>query len=350
MPALVEQLSDARSASPIPGGRGRADDRRRHRHRADRPACDRSHAPGGGEGRRRAARRSRITACASASAPTRWSSAGWKPGARTRSACTCSTRKHPLIGDPLYGGSFKLPKAATPELVETLRSFKRQALHAEKLEFVHPNQRRDGQRPSAPMPADMQALLATLRADTAALQALSDARRWLPTLPEADWPAPPNVRAFTTLRTGPGASVRALRPLQPRACAAATSRRRRADNRAAPAGAARRCRGRRAGCTRCTASRSCASSDPSRARRRTGRRCRVTGELGTAAGDPDRRLPAGAVLRRGRQRNRRRACRLARPCRAACSKRRSRRWLRRRARSAGLARARRRTARLRSRR
>src|SRR3990167_1309426 len=74
--------------------------------------------------------------------------------------------KHPLIGDPLYGGSFKLPKAATPELVEMLRSFKRQALHAEKLEFVHPV---SGEKISteAPIPADMQALIATLRADTA---------------------------------------------------------------------------------------------------------------------------------------------------------------------------------------
>ena len=75
--------------------------------------------------------------------------------------------KHPLIGDPLYGGSFKLPKAATPELVEMLRTFKRQALHAEKLAFVHPV---SGETISteAPMPADMLALVATLRADTAA--------------------------------------------------------------------------------------------------------------------------------------------------------------------------------------
>ena len=75
--------------------------------------------------------------------------------------------KHPLIGDPLYGGSFKLPKAATPELVEMLRTFKRQALHAEKLAFVHPV---SGETISteAPIPADMLALVATLRADTAA--------------------------------------------------------------------------------------------------------------------------------------------------------------------------------------
>ena len=75
--------------------------------------------------------------------------------------------KHPIIGDPLYGGSLKLPKGATPELVEALRGFKRQALHAETLEFAHPV----GGEPvrcSAAMPADMQTLVAVLRNDSAA--------------------------------------------------------------------------------------------------------------------------------------------------------------------------------------
>ncbi len=73
--------------------------------------------------------------------------------------------KHPIIGDPLYGGPLKLPKGATTELVESLRGFKRQALHAETLEFVHPL---SGEpiRCSTPMPADMQALVASLREDT----------------------------------------------------------------------------------------------------------------------------------------------------------------------------------------
>ncbi len=77
--------------------------------------------------------------------------------------------KHPLVGDPLYGGSFKLPKAATPALVEALRTFKRQALHAEKLEFVHPV---SGQPMTfqSPVPADIQALVAVLRDDTAAFK------------------------------------------------------------------------------------------------------------------------------------------------------------------------------------
>ncbi len=73
--------------------------------------------------------------------------------------------KHPIIGDPLYGGPLKLPKGATTGLVESLRGFKRQALHAETLEFVHPLSG-EPVRCSTPMPADMQALVATLREDT----------------------------------------------------------------------------------------------------------------------------------------------------------------------------------------
>jgi 23S rRNA pseudouridine1911/1915/1917 synthase len=72
--------------------------------------------------------------------------------------------KHPIIGDPLYGGPLKLPKGATAGLVESLRGFKRQALHAETLEFVHPLSG-EPVRCSTPMPTDMQALVATLRED-----------------------------------------------------------------------------------------------------------------------------------------------------------------------------------------
>jgi 23S rRNA pseudouridine1911/1915/1917 synthase len=75
--------------------------------------------------------------------------------------------KHPIIGDPLYGGSFRLPKAATPELTEALRTFKRQALHAEHLAFRHPVGGHEVET-HAPLPADLQALIATLREDTRA--------------------------------------------------------------------------------------------------------------------------------------------------------------------------------------
>jgi len=75
--------------------------------------------------------------------------------------------KHPIVGDPLYGGPLKLPKGATDDLVAALRGFRRQALHAEVLEFVHPV-RGEPIRCSAPVPADMQQLMALLREDAAA--------------------------------------------------------------------------------------------------------------------------------------------------------------------------------------
>ncbi|MFK3647004.1 23S rRNA pseudouridine(1911/1915/1917) synthase RluD [Lysobacter enzymogenes] len=75
--------------------------------------------------------------------------------------------KHPIVGDPLYGGPLKLPKGASETLVETLRGFKRQALHAETLEFVHPVSG-EPVRCTAPVPADMLQLIAELRADSRA--------------------------------------------------------------------------------------------------------------------------------------------------------------------------------------
>ena len=74
---------------------------------------------------------------------------------------------HPLVGDPLYGGSLRLPKGATPALVAALRGFRRQALHAERLAFEHPV---TGQTLAfeAKRPADMEALIEALRADAIA--------------------------------------------------------------------------------------------------------------------------------------------------------------------------------------
>ncbi len=73
---------------------------------------------------------------------------------------------HPLLGDPVYGGRLRLPRGASPALVEALRTFRRQALHAARLSLIHPG---TGEAMSwtSPLPADMQALLATLRADAA---------------------------------------------------------------------------------------------------------------------------------------------------------------------------------------
>ncbi|MEO5811638.1 MAG: 23S rRNA pseudouridine(1911/1915/1917) synthase RluD [Rhodanobacter sp.] len=71
---------------------------------------------------------------------------------------------HPLVGDPLYGGGLKLPKGASPELAAVLRGFRRQALHAEKLAFVHPVSG-EAMAFSAERPADQQVLIEALRAD-----------------------------------------------------------------------------------------------------------------------------------------------------------------------------------------
>ena len=73
--------------------------------------------------------------------------------------------RHPLVGDPLYGGRPRLPKAAGDDMVNTLRAFNRQALHAAQLELTHPI---SGEWMSwqAPLPDDMVQLLDVLRQDT----------------------------------------------------------------------------------------------------------------------------------------------------------------------------------------
>ena len=84
--------------------------------------------------------------------------------------------KQNIIGDPLYGGSFKLPKGASDELIAALRGFKRQALHAEVLEFAHPVSGAPV-RCEAPVPEDMTRLMALLREDAAAHADAERARR-----------------------------------------------------------------------------------------------------------------------------------------------------------------------------
>ena len=72
----------------------------------------------------------------------------------------------PLVGDPVYGGRPRLPAQPSDALKEMLQQFPRQALHAAALEFTHPG---DGRELSfaSPLPADIEALLAVLRADAA---------------------------------------------------------------------------------------------------------------------------------------------------------------------------------------
>jgi 23S rRNA pseudouridine1911/1915/1917 synthase len=71
---------------------------------------------------------------------------------------------YPIVGDPVYGGRRRLPAGATPQLIAALAGFKRQALHAARLEFVHP---KSGKSVSyeAPLPADFTQLLGALERD-----------------------------------------------------------------------------------------------------------------------------------------------------------------------------------------
>ncbi len=75
-------------------------------------------------------------------------------------------RRHALVGDPVYGGRLALPKGASEPVVDILRRFRRQALHAARLSFLHPT---SGQtiEIEAEMPADFRELLRVLREDAA---------------------------------------------------------------------------------------------------------------------------------------------------------------------------------------
>jgi 23S rRNA pseudouridine1911/1915/1917 synthase len=72
----------------------------------------------------------------------------------------------PLVGDPLYGGRPRLPRSPTPELRKILQGFRRQALHASRLEFEHPETGKHAHFTSA-LADDMTVLLAMLRDDVA---------------------------------------------------------------------------------------------------------------------------------------------------------------------------------------
>ena len=78
----------------------------------------------------------------------------------------------PLVGDPVYGKRLQLPPAADEGLVEIMRAFRRQALHARSLGLIHP-ERLEQVSWSVAMPADMRDLCAALEADARAMRAES---------------------------------------------------------------------------------------------------------------------------------------------------------------------------------
>ncbi len=71
---------------------------------------------------------------------------------------------YPIAGDPLYGGRLRLPAASSEALKQTLRDFKRQALHAARLAFVHPDTQKEVVF-TADLPDDMRRLLQLLQAE-----------------------------------------------------------------------------------------------------------------------------------------------------------------------------------------
>jgi 23S rRNA pseudouridine1911/1915/1917 synthase len=70
----------------------------------------------------------------------------------------------PVVGDPLYAGRRRIPAGCTPALTAELHAFRRQALHAARLRLEHPLTGRELAW-EAPLPEDMQRLIAALEAD-----------------------------------------------------------------------------------------------------------------------------------------------------------------------------------------
>ena len=75
----------------------------------------------------------------------------------------------PIVGDAVYGGRRRQVAGADQALRVALQSFRRQALHAQRLAFDHPVTGRHHTF-EAPLPADFQSLLAALRADAESLR------------------------------------------------------------------------------------------------------------------------------------------------------------------------------------
>ncbi len=71
--------------------------------------------------------------------------------------------RHPIVGDPAYGGRSLRSGGLPLELREQLAAFKRQALHARALSLEHPITRK-AMSWSAPLPDDFEGLLRALRA------------------------------------------------------------------------------------------------------------------------------------------------------------------------------------------
>jgi 23S rRNA pseudouridine1911/1915/1917 synthase len=79
-------------------------------------------------------------------------------------------KHHPLIGDRVYGGRPRIPRGASDTLIDALRGFSRQALHAQSLGLVHPD---SGEQVlfECPLPEDLVHLIAVLKKEDLPLAA-----------------------------------------------------------------------------------------------------------------------------------------------------------------------------------
>lgn len=71
---------------------------------------------------------------------------------------------HPLVGDPVYA-RLRFPRGASEVLLDALKGFRRQALHARRLGLVHP-ETGESCLWESPLPDDFLALLAVLKAES----------------------------------------------------------------------------------------------------------------------------------------------------------------------------------------
>ena len=71
---------------------------------------------------------------------------------------------YPIIGDSVYGGRRRLPPKVSDDLRNGLLGFSRQALHAKRLALSHPHTKEHLEW-SAPVPADLDALITSLAED-----------------------------------------------------------------------------------------------------------------------------------------------------------------------------------------
>jgi 23S rRNA pseudouridine1911/1915/1917 synthase len=70
---------------------------------------------------------------------------------------------YPIIGDSVYGARKQFAPGSTDEIKTTISEFKRQALHAEELELIHPGTQNSISF-EAKIPSDIARLLETLKA------------------------------------------------------------------------------------------------------------------------------------------------------------------------------------------